>query len=300
MLGLTQTQIDQFNQEGMLCIPDFLSQSQVAQMLEESHRLLDEFDVASHPKTQFKTGDNDHIGDQYFFDSSDKVSYFFDVDALDENGKLRVSKQQAVNKIGHGLHMHDPVFHDITFDSRVKQVARDLKFSDPRVLQSMLIFKNPTSSSEARDNAVPSHTDATFLFTKPQSAVGFWYALEDCTEKNGCLKYNPGTHKTFPITKRFVKVEGGKKGCNFIEVEHDIKDVPLDQDSEYKLVECKAGSLILIHNSVLHKSEKNNSGKSRYAYAFHVIDGVDGYDELNWLQVPSSGGTEFLKLYEET
>lgn len=296
MLGLSTEQVESFNREGLLCIPGFLDPAQVSEMMEASHRLLRDFDVSTHPKTQFKTGENDHIGDQYFFDSSDKVSFFFDVDAF-ENGELKYPKEIAVNKIGHGLHMCELLFHKVTFDEKVKAVARSLSYKDPRVLQSMLIFKNP-ATSEARENAVPSHTDGTFLFTKPQSALGFWFALEDCTFENGCLSYNPGTHKTFPITKRFVKVEGGSKGCNFIPVEHDIES-PEDSPEDYKLVECPAGLLILIHNSVLHKSEKNNLRKSRFAYAFHLIDGVEGYDDLNWLQVPPSGGTAFSKLYEE-
>lgn len=300
MLGLSDDQVAQFDQEGMLCIPDFLSQLQITQMLQASQKLLDDFDISSHPKTQFKTGDNDHIGDQYFFDSSDKVSFFFDTDAFDANGNLQLPKQKAVNKIGHGLHMREKLFHEITFDERVKNVTKSLNFKDPRVLQSMLIFKNLVESKDAeRDNAVPPHTDATFLFTQPQSAVGFWFALEDCTEENGCLKYNPGTHKTVPVGKRFVRIDGGKKGCNFMDVEHDVTNIPEDKLEDYKSVECRAGSLILIHNLVLHKSEKNRSGKSRFAYAFHVIDGVEGYDDLNWLQVPSSGGTNFSKLYEE-
>lgn len=266
-------------------------------MLQRSRELLLELDLSSHPRTQFKTGDNDHIGDQYFFDSADKVSYFFDVDAFGPDGELRYSKEKAVNKIGHGLHMKDALFHRMTFDPKIKAVARSLQMTDPRVLQSMLIFKNPSVSAEARDNAVPLHTDGTFLYTKPQTAIGFWVALEDCTPENGCLSYNPGSHKTFPLTKRFVKVDGGKKGCNFIDLEHG--EVPQDNDADYKFVECKAGSLVLIHNSVLHKSEKNHLAKSRYAYAFHVIDGTAEYDELNWLQIPISGGSEFLKLYEE-
>lgn len=297
MIGLSPEQIETFDQEGVLCLPDFFSSQQVDQMLQRSQELLLELDLSSHPRTQFKTGDNDHIGDQYFFDSADKVSYFFDVDAFGPDGELRYSKEKAVNKIGHGLHMKDALFHRMTFDPKIKAVARSLQMTDPRVLQSMLIFKNPSVSAEARDNAVPLHTDGTFLYTKPQTAIGFWVALEDCTPENGCLSYNPGSHKTFPLTKRFVKVDGGKKGCNFIDLEHG--EVPQDNDADYKFVECKAGSLVLIHNSVLHKSEKNHLAKSRYAYAFHVIDGTAEYDELNWLQIPISGGSEFLKLYEE-
>ncbi|PSK36939.1 hypothetical protein C7M61_003804 [Candidozyma pseudohaemuli] len=299
-MALTQEQIETFHREGMLCIPDFLSQEQIAKLMGRSRELLTGFDPSQHPKTQFKTGDNDHVGDEYFFDSADKVLYFFDTDAFDKEGNLKYSKELAINKIGHGLHMKDKTFEEITFDRKVQEVARDLDFKDPRVLQSMMIFKNPVSaSSSSRENAVPPHTDATFLFTKPQTALGFWFALEDCTKENGCLSYNPGTHKTVPLTKRFVKIDQGAKGCNFIPVEHGEASQE-DKEEDYKLVECKAGSLILINHSVLHKSEKNHLDKSRYAYAFHVIDGTAEYDNLNWLQVPPSpqGGTEFSKLYE--
>jgi len=46
------------------------------------------------------------------------------------------------------------------------------------------------------------------------------------------------------------------------------------------------GSLVLIHGSVVHKSEENNSPKSRIAYTFHVIEDPSGgkyvYPEDNW------------------
>ncbi|OBA23004.1 phytanoyl-CoA dioxygenase [Metschnikowia bicuspidata var. bicuspidata NRRL YB-4993] len=299
MTGLTQEQIKQFNEQGMLCISDFLSHAEVKQMMASAHDLLTDLDMNTHPRTQFKTGDNNHIGDKYFFESSDKVSYFFDVDAFDENGLLQYPKEQAVNKIGHGLHMHHDLFREITFKERVKDIARDLQYTDPRVLQSMLIFKNAIGKGvdEARKNDVPPHTDGTFLYTNPQSALGFWFALEDCTAANGCLSYHPGSHKSFPIQKRFVRVDGASKGCKMLELKTHVP-CPQDSPEKYKLFECKAGSLILIHNSVLHKSERNVLGKSRFAYAFHLIDGVCEYDSSNWLQVPPLGGANFLRLYE--
>lgn len=47
-----------------------------------------------------------------------------------------------------------------------------------------------------------------------------------------------------------------------------------------------AGDLVLIHGSVLHKSERNLSHKTRYAYTFHMIETPPHarYDEKNWLQ----------------
>lgn len=66
-------------------------------------------------------------------------------------------------------------------------------------------------------------------------------------------------------------------------------------DEDYIPGEVKAGSLVLIHGNILHKSEKNLSQKGRIIYTFHVIEGEGTtYDERNWLQPPNEG---FTKLY---
>ncbi|KAG8213821.1 hypothetical protein J3R82DRAFT_10536 [Butyriboletus roseoflavus] len=60
-----------------------------------------------------------------------------------------------------------------------------------------------------------------------------------------------------------------------------------------------AGDLVLIHGSVLHKSERNTSSQTRYAYTFHMIDSPAhaNYDEKNWLQpTPSMPFTKVLDL----
>lgn len=53
-------------------------------------------------KTKFTTGDDNHVGDDYFLTSGDKVRYFLEEDAVDQNGNLTKEKHRAVNKIGHG------------------------------------------------------------------------------------------------------------------------------------------------------------------------------------------------------
>ena len=57
----------------------------------------------SHTQTKFSTGEKDHVGDDYFLTSGDKVRYFFEEDAVDQHGNLTREKHRAVNKIGHGL-----------------------------------------------------------------------------------------------------------------------------------------------------------------------------------------------------
>ena len=53
-------------------------------------------------QTKFTTGDDNHVGDDYFLTSGDKIRYFLEEDAVAENGKLTREKSKAVNKIGHG------------------------------------------------------------------------------------------------------------------------------------------------------------------------------------------------------
>ena len=53
------------------------------------------------------------INDRYFLDSNDKIRYFFETDAFDDNGKLQLPKDSCLNKIGHALHWIDPRFKKV-------------------------------------------------------------------------------------------------------------------------------------------------------------------------------------------
>ncbi|KAF2022403.1 phytanoyl-CoA dioxygenase [Aaosphaeria arxii CBS 175.79] len=299
--GLTPEQLAFFNENGYLLIPDALSQDTVKQLLKDTDSMLDNFSLDDHPMTKFSTGGDDgkdHVGDAYFLESGDKVRYFFEEDAFDTSGKLTKPKNRAINKIGHYLHELSPSFRSISLSDRNAAIARSLGFQDPRVLQSMVICKQPEIGG-----AVPPHQDSTFLYTDPPTAVGYWYALEDATAENGCLSFAAGSQRRAPIRKRFVRTgKKGEEGTGFIDNEGpqfpqshpgsngDTKE----EDEVYTMGEVKAGTLVLIHGNILHKSEKNVSGKSRFIYTFHVIDGAEKYDERNWLQPPTQG---FSKLY---
>ncbi|KAF6763168.1 phytanoyl-CoA dioxygenase [Ephemerocybe angulata] len=261
---LSQSQIDQVTV--YLVIPSFLAPGETQELLQRSKDLLDDFDPATHPLTKFTTGDDDHVGDDYFLDSGDKIRYFLETDALDKDGKLNREKQKAVNKIGHGLHELDPAFRRVTLENdRLRSLVRDLKFHhDPVALQSM--------------------------YTDPPSALGCWIALEKCTALNGALSFLPGSHKTTPITKRFVRLGPGK-GTGFEALvspaeEKAVQERSAQDAGKYVMETCEPGDLVLIHGSVLHKSERNTSPNTRFAYTFHLIESEPyaKYDEKNWLQ----------------
>jgi hypothetical protein len=42
-----------------------------------------------------------------------------------------------------GLHDHDPAFREISLSDKIRGIARAIGFHDPRMLQSMIICKQP-------------------------------------------------------------------------------------------------------------------------------------------------------------
>ena len=235
--------------------------------------MISTLDLKSHPKTKFTCDTVAPNSDQYFIESSDKIHFFFEPDAF-KDGVLMFEKETSINKIGHGLHIKDQLFKEFSTSQRIIDIARDLEFKKPLILQSMVIAKQPIIGGE-----VTPHQDSTFLYTNPVSAVGFWFALEDCTIENGCMSFAPGSHKRYPIKRRFINTELGTK---FVDLPVNDRSEPADDD--YVLAETKKGSLVLIHGGVYHKSGYNHSSKSRFIYTFHLIDGQYEYDNKNWLQ----------------
>ncbi|KIA75502.1 hypothetical protein HK57_00024 [Aspergillus ustus] len=315
MSGLTESQLASFNENGYLVVPDYLTPEQTSSLIAETNTLLSSFDLSTHPLTQFTTGDDaqnpekPHVGDDYFLTSGDKVRFFFEPDAFaidKETGKttLSRSKETAVNKIGHALHELSPPFESVTLSDRNAAIARSLGFRDPRVLQSMVICKQPGIGG-----AVPPHRDSEFLYTDAPSAVGWWIALQDAGPGNATLGMYRGSHRRADggVARRFVRrvnKEGDACGTEFVgndgpKFPRGLEVHDANGESEVEVLDVKAGSLVLIHGNVLHKSEKNTGDRSRFAYTFHVIEGADGwvYDERNWLQPPENG-EGFSRLYK--
>ena len=160
---LSADQLEFFNKNGYLLIPDFLDISTREELLKRSRKYLEDFDINAHPLTEFTTSDKKHVGDEYFLNSSDNISFFLEPNAFEDvDGKRRLckSKEKAVNKFGHGLHLQDSAFAEVTTgNDKVREIARKLDFKKPRALQSMILCKQPEIGG-----AVPPHQDSVFLY----------------------------------------------------------------------------------------------------------------------------------------
>lgn len=157
----------------------------------------------------------------------------------------------------------------------MQELGRKLGLERPVVVQSMYIFKQPGIGGE-----VTPHQDASFLHTEPLGRIlGFWIALEDATQDNGCLWFIPGSH-TNGITRRMVRAASGASTC----VEF-VGSEPAYDDKQFIPLPIRKGGLILIHGEVVHKSELNSSESSRHAFTFHVMEAKGTtWSKENWLQ----------------
>jgi hypothetical protein len=279
-----------FKQNGLVAIPGFFTDEEVDEMLQQSHTLIKACKDSNVAKTRFSTlQDDQHASNDYFLESAKNISYFYEEGA---DGK----ESDMLNKIGHNLHELDGVFKKYSFCEKVDNLKKQLGFIEPVVLQSMIILKHAKVGG-----TVKVHRDSTFLYTKPMSAIGFWIALEDATVDNGCLWYLPGSHNIDDVKRRFVrnpdyfqdsklrtpKNPEDRKGVAAVKFRYeDGYEAALEENGssrDYVSAEVKKGTLVLIHGSVLHKSELNTSDKSRFAYTFHVIEGTADYSDENWI-----------------
>jgi phytanoyl-CoA hydroxylase len=266
----TDEMVDAYRTAGFIVLRDFVTRADCNRLRQRALELVNGFDPAS-VRSVFSTTKQTQFDDSYFIESGDKIRFFLEDDAFDAEGRLRQSKENSLNKMGHAMHDLDPVFDEFSRTPALAEVARSIGFRDPLILQSMYIFKPPNIGGE-----VVCHQDSTYIYTEPESCVGFWFALEDATIENGCMEFIPGAHE-LPLKKRNYRGPDGRL------VTETLDDTPWPEEQRVP-VEAAAGTLVVFNGRAPHLSAANRSSSSRHAYTLHVIDRACRYPTENWLQ----------------
>ena len=267
---LTDEMLAAFHDTGVLILRDFVSAEGCQALRSRALELVNEFDPEE-VHSVFSTTRQTQLDDTYFIESGDKIRFFLEEDAFDESGQLRQSKKDSLNKMGHAMHDLDPVFDRFSRSPEMAKVAKALGFEEPAIIQSMYIFKPPRIGGE-----VVCHQDSTYIYTEPESCIGFWFALEDATVENGCMYFIPGGHK-MNLKQRNYRVSENELTTEVFDPEPWPEHLKLP-------AEASAGTLVIFDGRAPHMSGPNPSDSSRHAYTLHVIDQACHWPAENWLQ----------------
>jgi phytanoyl-CoA hydroxylase len=270
---LSTEQLAHWHETGYLVLPGFKAAAELQAAISRAHALVNAFEPGP-GHSRFSTRDRSVVADAALLASAHTVQCFFEEEAVDASGQLRVPKSRSINKIGHALHRLDPVFRAFSHGPELAALAAALGLRQPLVHQSQVIFKQPHIGGE-----VGWHQDASFFVTTPHSVTTFWFALEDATLDNGCLWVESGGHRGARgvLREQYVCEEGRLRM-------QALNHTPWPRPQEAVALPVAAGTLVCFSGLLPHFSAANRSPRSRLAYTLHATDAQAVYSPLNWLQ----------------
>ena len=68
-------------------------------------------------------------------------------------------------------------------------------------------------------------------------------------------------------------------------MEPKVADNTIDwPEEEFVPLETKAGSLVVIHGSIVHMSKMNSGNRDRNVYTWHMVNKNAEWSKENWIQ----------------
>ncbi|KAL7844886.1 hypothetical protein SRHO_G00234250 [Serrasalmus rhombeus] len=166
MDALTEQDVKKYREDGYLVLEGVFSPEECEELRARMRQIVERMDVPSHCRTQFTTDHDEQLKTQgnadYFITSVTRSVFSSRKESLTTRGSSLWPREHSLNKVGHALHAHEPLFKSITHSPKIQTLGKKLGLISPVILQSMFIFKQPGIGGE-----VTPHQDATFLYTEP-------------------------------------------------------------------------------------------------------------------------------------
>ena len=135
-----------------------------------------------------------------------------------------------------------------------ERIAQDL-LAGPVMYEGEHIIAKPSPPGDE----VPLHQDEAFWGENTEyDSISIWFPLQDTDERNGCLRFVPGSHRGEVVPHRSI---GGDRSNNGLEI-------VAPEQARTVSAPLGCGDATVHHCRTIHGSGPNHSGDVRYAYIF--------------------------------
>jgi phytanoyl-CoA hydroxylase len=158
-----------------------------------------------------------------------------------------VARRDKIRVIFHLTHTHS-WFWKLATRPAMLDAVENLIGPDIKYYTDQMFCKPAKHGSE-----VPWHHDSAYWPAAEPNLLSCWLAIDDVTIENGCVRFIPGSHKSYVAHHEIVTDHPNTITCRPGTVDPS-KEVP---------VEIKAGSMSIHHSLCVHRSLPNMSDRSR-------------------------------------
>lgn len=204
---------------------------------------------------------------------SDSGSYG-DLDAQTPGFKGATLKYRKIEQLE-----KDPLFLQYLKSPLIESISRSLIGEEVSIYRSMFMNKPAGFGT-----LLPWHQDAGKQWgLNSDPYVTIWLALDPATIENGCVQVIPGSHKLGLLSEHGHTITPQQE-----------QDYCRGEDIVY--CELQAGEAMLLHNNLLHRSDKNNSTRSRRAFSVCLMDAATRCVRTPQRQFPKLFGRNALQV----
>jgi len=144
---------------------------------------------------------------------------------------------------------HDAYFAGLITRPKWKGLAETL-LADQVVAQELEWFNKPPEIGKP----TPPHQDGYYFMLEPNEAITMWLALDPVDERNGCIRYIPGSHR------KGLRPHGRTEVLGFSQGITDYGSA--DRSAEVPIV-ASPGDLLVHHAVTIHRADGNPSQRHR-------------------------------------
>ena len=185
------------------------------------------------------------------------------------------------------IHYYSPIFDELVHNVKILDVIENLIGSNILVAGTCLFLKEPENKG-----FVSWHQDGKYQGWEPCNFLTAWLAITDVTEKNGCMRMWPGSHKD-----DFKEHKDTYDENNLLTRGQTVENVPFN---ETKPVLLKAGQLSIHHPKTVHGSGQNLSKERRIGFAIQSYIGTNVKQNTGKVFVQLARGNDHYEFHEHT